>query len=195
VARGLFDLYTRDGEARVELSPELNARKNDLTLDSSDDNGDAARLGRVLYWAVVIHTAMEEGKGDSFGFDYFRRELADDCVALFGPIVKRIREAKTERLAKGAAMGITNLAKRATNRIVRMKFPGPTRGNNSAAPKKALEAIRIARALCEEHRRLPTKAEVRQSLEAAGFDYRRSKDPKKRWNDLFVAAGLGDLPD
>ena len=192
---GLFDLYTRDGEARVELSPELNARKNALMRGRSIDDGDSARLERALFWAAVIDTGTEEGVGDSFGFDYLRRDLADDCAAVFGPIVKRIMEVKTKRQAELAALGIVNLAKRAAKGIVRMRFPGPARGNGSTTPKKALAAIWVARELCKEHRRLPNKAEVRQRLEAMGFDYSKSNGPEKRWDDLFAAAGLSGLPD
>lgn len=60
-------------------------------------------------------------------------------------------------------MGLVNLMKRAAKGLVRVKFPGRTRGNarnKDRCTPKALLAILHAQALCKAHRRLPTKAEV-----------------------------------
>jgi hypothetical protein len=191
---GLFDLYVKDGEADAVLAPELNGRVSALTRGHSVDDGDVLAIERALYLSCLIHMGMEDGAGDSPGFDYFRREIGNDVAAALGPIVKEIFAAKTSHQADLAADGLINLMKRAARGVVRMKFPGATRGNSWRVAKAPL-AIWIARGLCEKHRRLPTKAEVRQRLEAIGMGYARSNDFEAKWRALFVLAGLGDLPD
>jgi hypothetical protein len=191
----LFDLYVKDGEARAELSPELNAIQNALLRGHSPDDNDAAMLERALFMSCLIHAGMEDGAGDSSEFDYWRRQVGNDLAVVLGPVIEKILAAKTQARAELAAEAFINLAKRAAEGLVRTKFPGATRGNKGSALPKALLAIQCARALCEVHRRLPTKAEVRQRLEAIGVDYKNSNDAEKRWNDLFARAGLSELPD
>jgi hypothetical protein len=193
---GLFDLYVKDGEARAELSPELNAIQNALTRGHSIDEHDAGRLERALLMSCVI--GIEGGTGDSFELDYWRRYVGNDVAVVLGPVVEKRLAAKTSRRAELAAMGLVNLMKRAAKGLVRVKFPRSTRGNARTKDRctpKALLAILHARALCEVLRRLPTKREVRRSLEMAGFGYGKSKGIKNLWNSLFVRAGLSGLPD
>jgi hypothetical protein len=195
----LFDLYVKDGEAQAVLAPELNARRNALTRGHSVDDGDVAAIETALYYSCLVHMGMEGGAGersagDSVGFDYWRREIGNDVAATLGPIVKEIFTAKTSHQADLAANGLINLVKRAARGVVRIKFPGATRGNSWRVPK-AVTAIWVARQLCEKHRRLPTKTEVRQRLEAIGVCYARSNDSEAKWRQLFATAGLGDLPD
>lgn len=195
---GLFDLYGKDGEARAELSPELNAIKNALTRGRSIDDHDAARLETALFMSCAIHAGMEDGAGDSSEFDDWKRKIGNDIAAVLGSVIEKILAAKTQSRAERAAMGLVNLMKRAAKGLVRVKFPGRTRGNarnKDRCTPKALLAILHAQALCKAHRRLPTKAEVRRSLEESGFGYGKSKGIKELWNSLFVRAGLSGLPD
>jgi hypothetical protein len=194
---GLFDLYVKDGEARAELSPELNDIQNALTRGRSIDDHDTGRLESALFMSCVLRR-IEEGAGDSFAIDYWRQYVGNEVAGVLGPVVEKILAAKTSRRAELAARGLVNVMKRAAKGFVRMKFPRPTRGNardKGWCTPKALLVIEHARVLCEELRRLPTKGEVRRSLEMAGFGYGNSKGIKNLWNSLFVRAGLSGLPD
>jgi hypothetical protein len=190
----LFDLYVKNGEARVDLSPELQSIENALWRGHSVDDHDVAILERSLFKSCVINRGVKDGVGNSFGFGHLRQDVGNDVAISLGPTVEKILTASTPEQAELAAEGAINLLKRAFGGVVHTKFPSATRGNTSLIPKAVL-AIWHARLLCERFRRLPTKAEVRQALEAIGISYARSKDPKGRWEDLFIRAGLSDLPE
>ena len=102
--------------------------------------------------------------------------------------------AKTSERAELAEARVVSFVKRAAGGLVRINYPKPAKGSGDVVSKKLL-AIWQARALCERLRRLPTKQEVCESLEAIGVSYARSKDAPEKWRDLFLHAGLSSLPD
>jgi hypothetical protein len=192
--RGLFNLYTRDGEARAEFSPELVAIEAAQLQGYSAEDQSVANVKGALILSAILHQAMEDGNYDSPGFHDIRRMVADRFVSEFGGIILELMKAKRSDQAAQAAIATADLMGRAASAIVRTKFPRRSRGARSYPPKGVL-AIRHARELCEHFRRLPTKREVRLALESAGIGYVRSKDPAGKWAKLFVSAGLASLPE
>ena len=130
------------------------------------------------------------------GCQHFRNQVADVIAREFGAIVFEI-SCSENPLPSGNKSGGRNQSHEARHGcLVRTKFPGRGRGNRSYDPcRRQCWRSAYARALCAKHRRLPTKREVRSALEAIGVGYARSKDQDGKWADLFVRAGLGDLPD
>ena len=192
---GLFDLYTRDGEVRVELSTELGFRKAAFLHGNNPDDIDAMKIRRALFKSAVICQGIKEGTDESFGLQHFRKQVADEIARTLGAIVIEIWSSKNPYQAEEKVNGAINLMKRAMDAFVRTKFPGRGRGNRFCDAPKAALAIECARYLCAKHRRLPTKREVRSKLENDGVGYARSKDRNGKWADLFIRAGLADLPD
>ena len=185
---GLFDLYTRDGEAQAQPSLKLNAIATaQLQGYSAEDKAVEGVKGMLLLSALMHQTKSE-------GVQHIKSQLADRFISEFGEIVLRLLGAKTSYTADQEALAAANLIRRAASAIGRMKFPRRGKGRGSYPPK-AVMAISHALRLCEHLRRLPTKREVRASLEEAGVGYGRSKDPDSKWVKLFVSAGLASLPE
>jgi hypothetical protein len=190
----LFNLYTRDGEARVELSPELSAIETAHLQGYSVGDKGAASIKGALAMSAMLHQVMEDGDYGSSDFHHAKKLVSDRFVSEFGGIIRELLKSETSDEAKGNALAATNLMRRATAALVRAKFPKKGRGNPGVLPK-ALLILWHARGLCEHYRRLPTKREIRARLEAVGINYARSKDPDLRWAELFASAGLASLPE
>ena len=191
----LFDLYTKDGEARAELSPELRTIENALKRGHSTDDYGALKFERALFLSTVIFAGKQEGGAcSSFGFQYLRQLIADDLAECLGPVTFELLSAKTPERAESAAESAVSLMKRATGGLVRMNYPKAGRGNDKPT-SKALLAILCATVLCASLRRLPTKTEVRATLEEMGVSFARSHDAPGRWHELFRRAGLAALED
>lgn len=190
---GLFDLYTRDGEARAELSPALSAIEVAHLQGYSVEDKAVANLKGALFMSALLYQAMREGEDGDSGFQHVRKQVADRFASEFGKIFTEVSRSKTRREAEQKAQGAVNLMRRVMRAIVRIKFPARGKGRQDYPPKAVL-AIDCARILCEIHRRLPTKREVRSMLEGMGVGYARSKDQPGKWADLFAIAGLAALP-
>ena len=195
---GLFDLYARGDEKdekwRAELSPELASIEAALYQSYSVGDTAVKSMKWAFFMSAVLHQAMNEGVDDSFGFQDFRKQVADRIAGQFGKILIDVMGAKTPRAAKLETQTAVNLMRRTMATFVHAKFPGGGRGNRSSMPKAVL-AIWHARMLCERYRSLPTKREVRARLRDIGVDYTRSKDLEGQWIRLFVSAGLSTLPE
>ena len=114
----------------------------------------------------------------------------DPDAAPFRGMMRAARQAHTASCALDALLRCT------LRRMTKVAFPWDSRakGSGGAFPKELL-AIWHAKMLCGHLRRLPTKTEVRQRLEAIGVSYKKDKNEKKNWEKLFLKAGLDDLPD
>ncbi len=174
---GLFDLYTRDGEACAELSPELNAIEAALLQGYSVRDKAAASIKSALFLAAVICQGINEGVDGSFGFQDLRKQVADLIASEFGRIFIEIWSAKTRHEAALKAQGAVNLMRRAMAAVVHKKFPSGGRGNRSYPPKAVL-AIWLARGFCEHHRRLPTKRESADGARGYRGRLREVKGPR-----------------
>ena len=92
---GLFDLYTRDEEARADLSSELNAIEAVFLQEYSVGDAAVKSMKSALFMSAVLHQAMNEGVDDSFGFQDCRKQVADQTASEFGKILIEVMEAKT----------------------------------------------------------------------------------------------------
>ena len=106
------------------------------------------------------------------------------------------RMMKAARQAHTASCALDALLRRTLRRMMKVAFPwdGKAKGSGDAFPKE-LMAIWHAKGLCGHLRRLPTKTEVQERLEAINVRYKKSKGLKGKWRDMFDRAGLSKLPD
>jgi hypothetical protein len=197
VWRDLFALYTKGDEVRVELSPELRKIEWALLRGHTNYDESSPKISTSLFWLMLREFAREEGlEHSTFGFAHAADAVFANLSESFGAAVLKINTAKNEEDAKEAAKAACAMFKRALDGIVKSKFPQRARGSGDVIPKEVL-AIWTAQGLCQHLRRLPTKAEVRQKLEAIGVIYAegKSKDVEGKWRDLFGRSGLFQLPD
>jgi hypothetical protein len=187
---GLFKLYIRGSESMAELAPELQRTVNMRESGHSLTDVSAEHGSRALYiLAIGAMTANEEGSLKWMAETVFR-----DLVDSVGPLVLKILTSEREEQCSNAATDVAALFKRIADGLVRTKFPRAARGSGDAVDKATL-AIFEARLLCEYHRRLPTKREVRTRLEMIGVGFGKTKDLDGKWSDVFSRAQLSGLPD
>ena len=192
---GLFKLYIRGSESMAELAPELqravNMRERGHSLtDVSAEHGSRA----LSILALGALHAREGGDFKSFGWRDMAETVFRELVDSVGPLVAKILTSKREEQCSNAATDVAALFKRIADGLVRTKFPRAARGSGDAVDKATL-AIWYAQLLCEYHRRLPTKREVRTQLEMIGVGFGKTKDLDGKWSDVFSRAQLSSLPD
>lgn len=194
---GLFDLYTKDDEILVELAPDLQKVEWALLRGHTNYDASSQRISASMFRLLLREFSRMEGRPhDTFGFDHAAREVYADLSETIGSKVLAIFTAHSEEEAQKSAKEACSMFKRALDGMVKSKYPQKARGSGDAIPKEVL-AIWTAQGLCHHFRRLPTKSEVRQKLEAIGVTYaaEKSKDVEGKWRDLFGRSGLHDLPN
>lgn len=190
----LFTLYTRGNERRVELCFDLHEIERALVRNRGLDDEAAPTLEASFFNVLRVQEALKLGKWPE-GFNYVAGSVGLSLARAIGPALLRLWSAASEPEAKRASDELCAVFNRAVSGMVRMKFPKRARGSGDEIPKPLL-AIWATRALCEAHLRLPTKAEVRTELQAAGVGFsKRTKDVEGRWRELFYCAGLARLPE
>lgn len=192
----LFLLFIKNGTFHAELSSELLTHVNTLIRGHAPEDAAVRSLEHALLTAATMAHAMKEGKDcSSFNWDIMRRSIADNLTASLGISALEVLAADSLRRAELKKETAVALTERALSGIVRIKWLRPALRNRSSAPTELL-AIEHARLLCEQLHRLPTKTEVRASLEAADFVYSsKSKGIKLKWISLFIRARLDTLPN
>jgi hypothetical protein len=193
---GLFDLYIKDGETCARLHPELNDRVNRFQRGHTLTDTAVPILERLLFIAALFAHEKKLGNDcSSFGFESLRKQIAQDAIEVLGPSALEIISASSYEKAELGADRLAATLRRAGSGIARQKFSVPSRGTGEVVCKELL-AIWTAQGLCAHLRRLPTKREVRERLEAIGIRFAAtSKGINARWSALFVRAGLGNLPE
>ena len=194
---GLFNLYVRGNEVIAELAPEL--RKIEWALFRGHTNYDESspKISESMFLLCVQAFArQEEERLNAPDFERVAGKVCSSLAETLGVEVLKIITARTEDQAQKALKAACSMFNRALEGMVRGKFPKKARGSGDAFPKEVL-AIWTATTLCEHLRRLPTKAEVRERLEAIGVTYAagNSKDVEAKWRDLFGRSGLYRLPE
>ena len=195
---GLFTLWVRGDEAWAELSPELQGIGNRLDRGYHAKAGkEAMKLESALWWLAILEEVESDASAKLLRgtLEGVSKDIVQALLdARLGKMVLQVMSEKTEARAARDSDRALNLFGQSMRGLIRTKFPSKAFGSGDAIPKELL-AIWVARTLCEDFRRLPTKREVRERLEAIGVSYEKSKDPDGRWRMLFARAGLSTLPD
>jgi hypothetical protein len=196
---GLFILYVRGDETRVELSRELWRVQNRICRNRPGENEDheCDAFEQMLFLTALFEYARLEGNDcQSSGFVSFRKDIAQDAVDAFGSLALEIFGAPTREKGDAAVCRLEAFARRAGRGMLAVKFPRRAKSSGRQTPKELL-VIEAARTLCGDlTRRLPTKREVRELLTAKGVRFSpKSKDVEALWSRLFERAGLSSLPD
>ena len=195
---GLFTLYVRGDETRVELSRELQHVKNRICRNRPGENEDHEydAFERMMFRAAIFAYGHLDGDDcQSFGFDSFRKDIAQEAIDAIGSVALEILKAPTREKGDAAVCRLSALARRAGRGMLAAKFPRRAKSSGRQTPKELL-MIETARVLCMVLRRLPTKREVRELLTARGIGFStKCKDVEALWSRLFERAGLTRLPD
>jgi hypothetical protein len=193
---GLFDLYTKGKNVRVELSSELNLVRIRIKRNLLPADMECITFARGLWVLLLLAQAKTDGhRADTFGFIELKNKALEDFVSTLGPHVLTVLSAKKESTAENARDAAVGLMRRTMNSLIREKFPTPPRATKDGVAKEWF-AIFSARDLVYELRRLPTKSEVRERLKLLGIDFSpNSRSYEKDWADVFGRAGLDSLPD
>ena len=193
---GLFLLFERDGEFRAELSLTLQGRVNMLLRGHSLDDDDVPRLENALMQAAVAADILSHNDNPrSADLNILRMLVADGIIQTLGIAALGILAANSSTIAKSRKSAAVGMAKRALDGIFKIKWPNRARGSGAKMPREVV-VIEYARLLCQQLRRLPTKRELRAVLKTAGLGYsNRSKGVERKWQMLFLRAGLDRLPD
>jgi hypothetical protein len=220
---GLFSLYIRGDEVKVESEPELAETeqrlergyyyKSDATEEKVFEDEKMLMLEKAL-WRISIYSSTPIDQCDEAAKDLLTRftlEGVDMMSEALSPHLEQFLSAvfaaekqfgqsrnKAYRRAHSASCAMNALFLRAYDGMMRAAFPEKKRATGSGEPySKALMAILYAKMLCADLRRLPTKTEVRERLQAIGIAYKSANKRRRdeEWRKLFEKAGLDDLPD
>ena len=177
-------------------SVSSRTRANMLLRGHSLDDSLVQQLENALMQAAVAaHILNSDNNHRSANLNIFRTLVANGIIPTLGIATLGILCAKDKATAKSRAFAATNMAQRAMDGIFKIKWPSPARGSGAKMPREVV-VIEYARVLCRQLRRLPTKRELRAALEEEGLGYStRSKGVERKWQMLFLRAGLERLPD
>jgi hypothetical protein len=194
---GLFVLYLRSGEHLAELQPELAATEKRLVSGHGEDLASAKLDGALGLLAFLEFARRDSATNhNSWGFLELRREAIGLLTETLGDLAIKLFFSSKEA-AENSYMDMVALVKRTGEGIVKRRFDAIRYKGKWALP---VLAIYYAKLLCEQHGRLPSKAEVKERLMAPslvamnlGFS-KKSNAHKGNWNQVFDRAGLGELP-
>jgi hypothetical protein len=196
---GLFVLYRRGSEHLAELQPELEANEKRLMSGHGLEDLASAKLDRAWGLLAFLEFARRDSatNHNSWGFLELRREAIGLLTETLGELALKLFYSSREA-AENSYMDMVALVKRTGEGIVKRRFDPIRYKGKWALP---VLAIYYAKLLCEQHGRLPSKAEVKERLMAPslvamklGFS-KKSNAHKGNWNQVFDRAGLGGLPD
>lgn len=218
--KGLFSLYVKGKEVLVEIEPALAAveaavLRGRFTNHWDPKHQNAMKLEKSL-GQMSFYSRVRNGDflGLNEGGKRLLQQLALESVEMLNEALnprleelnaaiwtmqeykQRCNAEKVHRRAEQAASDLRAVFKRACEGMISAAFHAKkrARGSGDARPKE-FWAIRYAQMLCGYLRRLPTKTEVRERLEATGVKYPDNKNQRRAWREMFDRAGLGDLPD
>jgi hypothetical protein len=195
----LFVLFRRGSEYLAELQPELATTEKRLMSGHSLEDLASAKLDGALGRLAFLEFARRDSatNHNSWGFLELRREAIEQLTETLGELALKLFYSSKEA-AENSYMDMVALVKRTGEGIVKSRFDPIRYKGKWALP---VLAIYYAKLLCQQHGRLPSKAEVKERLMAPslvamklGFS-KKSNAHKGNWNQVFDRAGLGELPD
>jgi hypothetical protein len=193
----LFVLYRCGKKIRAELQPELADTEKRLESGHSENDFTADKLSRAFGHLAFLQLAEKAEhiiKADSPALMEFRRCAIQLLTEALGEHAEKMFFSPKVTTAENAVMDLVALVKRSGEGILKRRF-NPVRGRGTSI-SLALLAIWHAKAQCERHGRLASKAEIQECLSAIGLGFsEKCKDTKGRWREVFDRAGLSDLPD
>lgn len=210
----LFTLYVRKDEVFVQLEPELAKTEATLRRGRGTDHDQLRHVKslkleqalRLLNFVFRMHSDRKNMPHYEVLKPYVQEKSMEILEAMgeaLSPHLQQLVSATLEapskpekhrRRAEQASLELNALFLRTWYAMTRAAFPARAPGSGEAFPKELL-AIEHAQMLCGQLRRLPTKTEVRKSLEELGVKYPDNKNQRSNWREMFKRAGLSELPD
>lgn len=189
---GLFKLYVREGEARAALSAELSQIRSQHFAGHTTEKFAETRvledaITRLGVAVVVYETFGKQPSAEE------AKNIVEAMVPTIGKYAGKMLVAQNKIQMENASYELSNLFKRVVEGIEKSRFPSKAHGSGEKVAKQ-VAAIDVSQKLCGELQRLPTKAEVREKLEANGIKYRHDINIETKWRSLFDRAGLSGLP-
>ena len=190
----LFILERTGGAYTASPSYGLAHHRDLLLRGHTPDDHKTANLEDALLLLAYLKTYPSERYGGEER-SAIEKQVMSQLAEEIGEFVLNSYIAETKERSELESDKAMLVLKKALSGIVRMHHHVPTR-NTGKKINRALVAIQSATDLCAELKRLPTKAEMRLSMEGMGWIYsEKSKDIPGQWRGLFNTAGLESLPD
>lgn len=191
----LGDLFVLEKNGnRYHATPTLETAKTRAQLMKRNSRTDTLmmfRLVDVFLFSGLI-AKMPPEIADSIDIQCLKNESLGYLGESLGKYALKVYKGNVDEI-EAASKSARSLSEMIYPHIKRMREGKGQIGNSDFG--HSAYAIEVARVLCEELHRLPTKSEVYEKMISNGWKLGKVSDPKHRWKEILMEAGLTKLDE